>query len=182
MIRYISCYLGDAVSSILLAPAVTPWETTLPGVIGGAANNPSIRLIKYDRSTGVTKDVIQYYLNLTLANEQGYATWECEYTGTDYYNQPDMGTTSLNNIAQALLDNDTMFDKYYVANGVNYDPSEKCTEECRVIHYCAITEVDYEKYDQCYQGHVSGAQSVMSSGFFTLCIIGMAMRVVKIFN
>ena len=59
---------GSPLLSMLLAPAVTPWETTLAGVIGGAGNNPSIRLVEYDRHTGAALNVHQYYLNLTQAN------------------------------------------------------------------------------------------------------------------
>ena len=53
---------------MLLAPAVTPWKSTLPGV---GANNPAIRLFKYDRSTGIAQSYVQHYLNLTAANLKG---------------------------------------------------------------------------------------------------------------
>lgn len=35
---------------MFLAPGVTPWKTTLPGVNNGA-NNPGIRVIDYDPDT-----------------------------------------------------------------------------------------------------------------------------------
>lgn len=35
---------------MFLAPGVTPWKTTLPGVHNGA-NNPGIRVFDYDRGT-----------------------------------------------------------------------------------------------------------------------------------
>lgn len=35
---------------MFLAPGVTPWKTTLPGVNNGA-NNPGIRVIDYDTDT-----------------------------------------------------------------------------------------------------------------------------------
>jgi len=35
---------------MFLAPGVTPWKTTLPGVVNGA-NNPGIRVIEYDPDT-----------------------------------------------------------------------------------------------------------------------------------
>lgn len=35
---------------MFLAPGVTPWKTTLPGVNNGA-NNPGIRVIDYDADT-----------------------------------------------------------------------------------------------------------------------------------
>lgn len=35
---------------MFLAPGVTPWKTTLPGVTNGA-NNPGIRVVEYDPDT-----------------------------------------------------------------------------------------------------------------------------------
>jgi hypothetical protein len=35
---------------MFLTPGVTPWKTTLPGVVNGA-NNPGIRVFEYDRAT-----------------------------------------------------------------------------------------------------------------------------------
>jgi len=144
---------GEAIVSLLLAPAVTPWETTLAGVIGGAANNPSIRLIEYDRTTGEVLDIHQHYLNLTEANirkENGQdPVWELAYKGTEYFQTDDMGTASLNAIAQKMVADDEYFQKYYSINGVLYDPEETCTFECKYIHYCAITEVEYDGYEGC---------------------------------
>ena len=164
---------GEAVSSILIAPAVTPWETTLPGVIGGAANNPAIRLVQYDRTTGATLNIEQYYLNLTDTNLSGNPNWILEYNATEYYNQPDMQTASLNNIANNLLTDDELFKKYYSANGVNYDPNEVCVDECRLVHYCAITEVDYDAYEACMQSTTSASHSKHSKDlpFLIFCVI-----------
>ena len=143
--------VGDAVGSIFLAPAVSPWETTLPGVIGGTGNNPGVRLVKYDRDTGATLDVIQYYLNLTQANIDNDAAWTIAYTGTEYYNVPDMSTESLVEIADQLMQDDELFDKYYLANGLLYDPEDECVGECRIVQYCAITNLDYELYETCVE-------------------------------
>lgn len=41
---------GTPINVMFLAPGVTPWKTTLPGVSNGA-NNPGIRVIDYDRDT-----------------------------------------------------------------------------------------------------------------------------------
>lgn len=41
---------GSPINVMFLAPGVTPWKTTLPGVSNGA-NNPGIRVIDYDRDT-----------------------------------------------------------------------------------------------------------------------------------
>lgn len=41
---------GTPINVMFLAPGVTPWKTTLPGVSNGA-NNPAFRVVKYDRDT-----------------------------------------------------------------------------------------------------------------------------------
>lgn len=41
---------GTPINVMFLAPGVTPWKTTLPGVSNGA-NNPAIRVIDYDQDT-----------------------------------------------------------------------------------------------------------------------------------
>lgn len=41
---------GAPISVMFLTPGVTPWKTTLPGVVNGA-NNPGIRVFEYDRVT-----------------------------------------------------------------------------------------------------------------------------------
>lgn len=39
---------------MFLSPGVTPWKTTLPGVVDGA-NNPGIRIFEYDPQTLLVK-------------------------------------------------------------------------------------------------------------------------------
>lgn len=41
---------GAPINVMFLAPGVSPWKTTLPGVSNGA-NNPAIRVIDYDQDT-----------------------------------------------------------------------------------------------------------------------------------
>ena len=154
---------------------MTPWETTLDGVIGGAANNPAIRLVTHNRTTGVTLEIHQFFLNLTEANLSGHPEWILEYEATDYYGQPDMDTASLDNIAQSLLNNDELFSKYYTANGVNYDPNEVCTGECRFVHYCAITEINYDAYEECMNVLVSRSSLLHYNVIWLLGILALTI-------
>ncbi|XP_058409384.1 acid sphingomyelinase-like phosphodiesterase 3b isoform X1 [Diceros bicornis minor] len=41
---------GAPISVMFITPGVTPWKTTLPGVVNGA-NNPGIRVFEYDQAT-----------------------------------------------------------------------------------------------------------------------------------
>lgn len=49
---------------MFLSPGVTPWKTSLPGVVNGA-NNPGIRIFEYDKQTLLLKvshgDFLSYY-------------------------------------------------------------------------------------------------------------------------
>ena len=45
------CEFSDAaISAMFIAPAVTPWKNTLPGVKNGS-NNPGIRIFEYNSIT-----------------------------------------------------------------------------------------------------------------------------------
>lgn len=50
---------GSPISAMFLSPAVTPWKTTLPGVVNGA-NNPAIRVFEYDKKTLLVEVWQQY--------------------------------------------------------------------------------------------------------------------------
>ena len=154
-----------------MAPAVAPWETTLDGVMGGAGNNPAIRLVKYHRSSGEVLDIYQYYLHLNEANAYGNDTWQLEYQATTYYDQADMTTSSLADVAQQLWNDDDLFSKYYLANGVRYDPEETWDEETRIVHVCSMMHSGYDEYQSCYDEHmnnINAAHSCMSPAWLSL--------------
>jgi hypothetical protein len=140
---------GNVVTSFLIAPSVTPWETTLPGVMGGAGNNPSVRLVKYDRATGQVLDIDQFYLDLVAANTHGRSNWTLAYRFTSYFGVPDVGTGSLAALAKSFWTDDAKFGKYYAINDVYYEDSNPWTSAERVVHCCAIQYVDYALYESC---------------------------------
>lgn len=47
-------FSGSPIGAMFLSPGVTPWKTTLPGVVDGA-NNPGIRIFEYDTDSLVVK-------------------------------------------------------------------------------------------------------------------------------
>ena len=147
--------------------------------IGGLANNPSIRLVKYDRNTGSALDIEQYYLNLTEANLNGHAEWALEYKGSTYYGQPDMSTPSLHEITQSFLDDNEIFNKYYTANGVSYNASEICEGECKYVLYCSATKVDYTEYENCMKRLISGSSLLQGNGMFILLLVALTMILLK---
>ena len=168
-----SYIVGEVVHSLHIAPAVAPWETTLAGVLGGRGNNPSIRLVEYDRTTGAVLDIEQYYLNLRQANEEDQDNWEPAYKATEYYGLDDFSTKSLEYLTSELKDNDALFDKYYKANGVFFDPDETWDEEMRSVHYCAISQPRYEDYHSCLA--VSRAQVAKGSWLVYVAAVFMTI-------
>lgn len=119
--------------------------------MGGKGNNPSLRLVEYERETGSIVNINQYWSNLTLANLQGTAKWVLEYAATDYYGIENMDGNSLEALVQSMkLDRD-LFDKYYSANGVQFDPNEEWDADTQNVHICAIQNLHYADFALCMQ-------------------------------
>ena len=157
----------------MLGPAVAPWETTLPGTMGGKGNNPSVRLVQYDRSSGKVLDLHQYYLDLRTANELGEDDWQQAYQATSYYGIPDFSTESLEQLTERMMENDDVFDKYYKANGVFYDPDEVWDEEFRLVHYCSITQAQYEGYAECVKDIDNAAAEIKPTNILMLFVLSV---------
>ncbi|NWQ67717.1 ASM3B phosphodiesterase, partial [Neopipo cinnamomea] len=156
---------GSPISVMFLAPGVTPWKTTLPGVNNGA-NNPGIRVVDYDRDTLQVLDMVTYYLNLTRANmmavpwEAEFPVWEAEYSLTEAFQVPDGSVRSMQMVLERISGDPHYLQSYYEFNSARYDLAP-CKQECRVDHLCAIREVDFTKYDECVK--TSSAASAASS-------------------
>ncbi|XP_039596302.1 acid sphingomyelinase-like phosphodiesterase 3b [Polypterus senegalus] len=150
---------GNPISTMFLTPAITPWKTTLSGVVNGA-NNPGIRLFEYDKDTLLVKDMVTYYLNLTYANRNS-PRWEKEYRLSESFNVPDGSPVSMHEVLHKISTKEFYLQKYYQLNSVNYDLSE-CNAHCRAKHVCAIKEVDFSRYKKCILENSSVLISVMS--------------------
>lgn len=137
---------GSPISTMFLSPGVTPWKTTLPGVVDGA-NNPGIRVFEYDTDTLLVKDVVTYYLNLTHANA-ATGRWEKEYRLTESFRVPDASPASMHQVLERMAKDRCYLQKYYDFNSVSYDLTE-CNSDCRVDHVCAAREVDFDRYEHC---------------------------------
>ncbi|KAM9723193.1 acid sphingomyelinase-like phosphodiesterase 3b [Menidia menidia] len=137
---------GLPISTMFLSPGVTPWETTLPGVVNGA-NNPGIRVFEYDRDTLLVKDVVTYYMNLTQVNADA-ERWEKEYRLTESFRVPDASPASMHRVLEQIATDPCYLQKYYHFNSVFYDLTD-CDSNCRVDHVCAAREVDFERYERC---------------------------------
>ncbi|XP_031234800.1 acid sphingomyelinase-like phosphodiesterase 3b [Mastomys coucha] len=147
---------GAPISVMFLTPGVTPWKTTLPGVVNGA-NNPGIRIFEYDRATLNLKDMVTYFLNLRQANIQETPVWEQEYRLTEAYQVLDASTSSMHTVLTRIASEPHILQRYYIYNSVSYN-NLTCEDSCRVEHVCAIQHVAFNTYATCL--HSLGAQLV----------------------
>lgn len=72
--QYVHIITGGRAVTQFNAPSVTPWRYKLPTKTG-EAHNPGIRLIKYNRDTGLNLDYTQYFINITDANRENKSSW-----------------------------------------------------------------------------------------------------------
>ncbi|XP_032936484.1 acid sphingomyelinase-like phosphodiesterase 3b isoform X2 [Catharus ustulatus] len=160
---------GAPINVMFLAPGVTPWKTTLPGVSNGA-NNPAIRVVDYDQDTLQVLDMVTYYLNLTHANtmEEEFPVWEEEYRLTEAFQVPDASAHSMQMVLERSWRVPYYLQLYYEFNSARYD-LEPCDQECRVDHLCAIREVDFTKYNECVKTN-SSASAASSVWLLVFCM------------
>ncbi|XP_012353812.1 acid sphingomyelinase-like phosphodiesterase 3b isoform X2 [Nomascus leucogenys] len=138
---------GVPISAMFITPGVTPWKTTLPGVVNGA-NNPAIRVFEYDRATLSLKDMVTYFMNLSQANAQGTPRWELEYQLTEAYGVPDASAHSMHTVLGRIAGDQGTLQRYYVYNSVSYYAGV-CDEACSKQHVCAMRQVDVGAYTTC---------------------------------
>uniref|UniRef100_A0A8C3BVF8 Acid sphingomyelinase-like phosphodiesterase n=1 Tax=Cairina moschata TaxID=8855 RepID=A0A8C3BVF8_CAIMO len=163
---------GSPINVMFLAPGVTPWKTTLPGVNNGA-NNPGIRVIDYDPDTLQVQDMVTYYLNLTYANMMG-PIWEEEYRLTKAFQIPDGSAHSMQTVLERISKDAKYLQQYYEYNSVKYD-LDLCGEDCRVDHVCAIREIDFMRYNECVKAN-SSTTAITSVCLLLLCLLLGALQ------
>ena len=148
---------------MFLAPAVTPWKSQRSTL---RPNNPSMRLYRYNKTSGEIIDYFQYYLNMTAANLARKAHWLLEYQPTANYGIKDVSAKSLDQLVKSFeTPSSENFRKYYVYNSVSYDNVSKCEGFCKQYHICSMLYVDYEDYKNCVDKRVpKGGASAYDDG------------------
>ena len=147
ILLYLQTFTGLPVVSMFLAPAVTPWKSSLPGI---GANNPSLRLYKYDNTTGEILDYTQYFLNLAKSNTTKKPKWIIEYSLKDTLTGSDGSPAAMHKLLTEFAKQDSSkFDQYYKFNSVSYDTSTKCEGKCKVGQLCGISCIDKASYYKC---------------------------------
>uniref|UniRef100_A0A2K6S0X8 Sphingomyelin phosphodiesterase acid like 3B n=1 Tax=Saimiri boliviensis boliviensis TaxID=39432 RepID=A0A2K6S0X8_SAIBB len=160
---------GSPISTMFITPGVTPWKTTLPGVVNGA-NNPAIRVFEYDRTTLSLKDMVTYFMNLSQANALGKPRWELEYRLTEAFGVPDASARSMEAALDRIAGDQGALQRYYAYNSVSYDAGI-CDEACSTQHVCAMRQVDFDAYTACL--YASGADPVPQLPLLLAALLGL---------
>ncbi|MFH4973541.1 hypothetical protein AB6A40_000250 [Gnathostoma spinigerum] len=131
----------------LMAPAITPWFSTLPGA---GANNPSIRVFEYEPKTNVLLDVKTYYANLDELNQKGSVTgvWKLEYSMAEEYKIAEVNAATMNQVLESIKHDRSLLDKYIEYNSVRWNVTTPYGKFW-AAQVCSIEFPDYEGYDKC---------------------------------
>ncbi|XP_068239183.1 acid sphingomyelinase-like phosphodiesterase 3b [Palaemon carinicauda] len=147
---------GEVKSVGFLAPSVTPWYPA--PVLGGTPVNPSLRLYSYNSSTLL--DYSQFHLNLAktyklpsslskigrgLTNEP---EWEEFYRARKMFGLESLDPNSMAKLYQNLVNNDELFQTYYLLNSAGYNHG-KCVGCCKRTQLCAIANIRIEDLNRC---------------------------------
>ncbi|KAG8506761.1 Acid sphingomyelinase-like phosphodiesterase 3b, partial [Galemys pyrenaicus] len=162
---------GAPISVMFLAPGVTPWKTTLPGVVNGA-NNPGIRVFEYDRATLSLQDMVTYFVNLSQANAQGTPRWELEYRVTEAYGVRDASARSMQEALSRISSEQGALQRYYVYNSVSYD-LQACGPDCRAEHVCALRAVAFDAYAACLRALGAAPKSAPPPALLLAALLGL---------
>lgn len=96
------------------------------------------------------KDLWQYYLNLTEANEKQRPDWRLEYIMTEAFGLSDLRPLSLLQLGLSFrLPHTRTFHKYFSHFMVSYDSSIVCEGACKLYQVCAVLYLDQASYSKC---------------------------------
>lgn len=101
-------------------------------------------------SSSPPKDIWQYYLNLTEANQKQRSDWRLEYIMTEAFGLADLRPHSLLLLGRTfMLPHSKTFDKYFGHFMVSYNRSIVCDGDCKVDQVCAVLYLDQPSYSKC---------------------------------
>lgn len=96
------------------------------------------------------KDIWQYYLNLTEANQKQRSDWRLEYTMSKAFGLADLRPASLLRLGRSFLQpSSTSFAEYFSHFMVGYNRSIVCQGDCKVDQVCAVLYLDQLSYSSC---------------------------------
>ncbi|XP_060587321.1 acid sphingomyelinase-like phosphodiesterase 3a [Ruditapes philippinarum] len=132
---------------IFLAPSVSPLGYSL-------SHNPGIRLIKYNRITGLHLEIIQYFLDVEAANIAGTASWELEYSTSGAYGLNNLSPGSLFSLINRMKAADSQEFKSFWKHYVVTPPKslfKECDSKCHARVFCRFSKLTESDFAKCLQ-------------------------------
>ncbi|KAL0211917.1 hypothetical protein RCL1_005543 [Eukaryota sp. TZLM3-RCL] len=111
-------------------------------------SQPSVRLWKYVRSTGLLLDYEQYYLDVDVSNELESAVWRSEYQAASFFQVSDLSGSSMLQAYNHLSSNSTMFTQYLSNIWVQKRRVHQLKVDRQLI-LCSIRYLDHLSISQC---------------------------------
>ena len=107
-----------------------------------------VRTYQYHQDTGTLQDMSSFYMRPKNTSEEE-PVWKAEYNFTILYNVDNLSAESLGFVLDEFtLEGSKRFENYFVH--LRHDgPEVGCNMTCQLTFYCAATQVDYEKFDDC---------------------------------
>lgn len=147
-----SVYLSDQSlekkSLLMINHGVSQHTKTVSGI--EKDSKPCFFLPSRSLLSASLKDIWQYYLNLTEANEKQRSDWRLEYIMTEAFGLTDLQPQSLLQLGLSFrLPQTKAFDKYFTHFMVGYNSSIVCDGGCKVNQVCAVLYLDQPSYSKC---------------------------------
>ena len=117
----------------------------------------------------------QYYFSIPEARTRGNPEWKMLYDTKAVYGIQNLTARSLNGLVNSFegYASDT-FHRYHEFNSVNasgQSSNPPCSANCKASHICAIKNVDYSDYNECYKTAISKASFIELSLTLTILIV-----------
>ena len=145
--------VGNPVSTIFVAPSVTPWRARLSESTRSMAHNPGIRKVFFDDDQGYVDNIEQFFLNLPKANQDQAAQWLRLYTFKGLYaGVNNLTSRALHQLIESFKEyGDNDFHIYYdqFSVGARHISNEPCSCMCKFTHICSMQSVNYTDFDAC---------------------------------
>lgn len=114
------------------------------------SRNPAMgRRFHFDDATKVILSYDQYWVDLSVANQQKQLNWLLEYsTDQSPYNLKDLTLKSMTEFVERLKTNNKLFEDYYKFNMASY-PQAPCILSCKKVQFCALQYTYYDDFHKC---------------------------------
>ncbi|CAJ0946364.1 unnamed protein product, partial [Mesorhabditis belari] len=156
-------YTGAPFNVAWMAPAVTPWFSTLDGA---GSNNPTFRVYQTDDNTGEILDFTTYSLDLEKLNANGNESAKVEYSMKDAYSLQSLHPQSISDLVDQFEKSDELFLKYITYNSAGW--GVKLPEgKFKQAQLCSLRFADYERYFRCMETDQSTITTTTKTYFTT---------------